>query len=214
MSDLFAQVYEATKTTYAEVWNDLDKVQWIASHFIHLATNEILEENYRDARIDAMSSFFFEQWATLMVHENGTQTCNWGSFVTLCDWTKMSELYDGDEHTLVSFCRKRIPCKCLDKKYKEVKWITKIGFCCYEDCTLPGNKTGCTQQDVILQSVPQCKLLFQRMPSGPLAVSQRNLRRCCKYADCTKVKTEEVGDLSLSIVMSPIRIRLIGFCEG
>ena len=141
MSDLFAQVYEATKTTYAEVWNDLDKVQWIASHFIHLATNEILEENYRDARIDAMSSFFFEQWATLMVHENGTQTCNWGSFVTLCDWTKMSELYDGDEHTLVSFCRKRIPCKCLDKKYKEVKWITKIGFCCYEDCTLPGNKT-------------------------------------------------------------------------
>ncbi len=55
------------------------------------------------------------------------------------DVQKMIELLDGDEHTLVQFFRKQIPCSCLDEKYKEVKSITKMGICYNEDCPLPGN---------------------------------------------------------------------------
>ena len=56
----------------------------------------------------------------------------------LPDIQKIFELLDGDEHTLVQFFRKRIPCLCLDAKYKEVKSITKMGICCNPECPLPG----------------------------------------------------------------------------
>lgn len=36
-----------------------------------------------------------------------------------------------------SYLRKNIPCSCLDKKYKEVKSITRMGMCCNEMCSLP-----------------------------------------------------------------------------
>ena len=55
------------------------------------------------------------------------------------DRQKIIEVIDGDQHTLVQFFRKQIPCSCLDEKYKEVKSITKMGICLYEDCPLPGN---------------------------------------------------------------------------
>jgi hypothetical protein len=55
------------------------------------------------------------------------------------DRQKIIELIDGDEHTLVQFFRKQIPCSCLDEKYKEVKSITKMGICFNEDCPLPGH---------------------------------------------------------------------------
>jgi hypothetical protein len=50
---------------------------------------------------------------------------------------KMMELLDGDEHTLVQFFRKQLPCSCLDEKYSEVKSITKMGICYNHDCPLP-----------------------------------------------------------------------------
>jgi hypothetical protein len=56
------------------------------------------------------------------------------------DHQKLIELFDGDEHTLVQFFRKQIPCSCLDEKYKEVKFITKMGVCYNEGCPLPDRK--------------------------------------------------------------------------
>jgi hypothetical protein len=41
---------------------------------------------------------------------------------------KMVELYYADEHTLVQFFRKRIPCSCLDEKYKESDTLQKWVF--------------------------------------------------------------------------------------
>ncbi len=52
---------------------------------------------------------------------------------------KILELLDGDEHTLVQFFRKQIPCSCLDEKYNEVKSVTKMGICFNDSCPLPGN---------------------------------------------------------------------------
>jgi hypothetical protein len=58
----------------------------------------------------------------------------------LPDRQKILELLDGDEHTLVQFFRKQIPCSCLDEKHKEVKSVTKMGICFNDDsCPLPGN---------------------------------------------------------------------------
>ena len=57
----------------------------------------------------------------------------------LPDTQKMIELSDADEHTLVQFFRKQIPCSCLDEKYKEVKSIPKMGICFNDECPLSGN---------------------------------------------------------------------------
>ena len=97
----------------------------------------ILVGDYFSACRSAKCSCFFEQWATIVAQDS----CNWNIFAALCDWGKMAELYHGDDHTLVNFFRKRIPCKCLDSKYEEVKSIKKIGFCLNPKCSLPGKKT-------------------------------------------------------------------------
>mmetsp|Transcript_8640 Transcript_8640/g.12390 ORF Transcript_8640/g.12390 Transcript_8640/m.12390 type:complete len:146 (+) Transcript_8640:1871-2308(+) len=57
------------------------------------------------------------------------------------NFAKIKELYSADIHTLVGFQRKRIPCSCVDEKYKEVKSIPKIGLCCNPGCPLPGGMT-------------------------------------------------------------------------
>ena len=56
-------------------------------------------------------------------------------------WTKVFELSSADEHTLVKFFRRRIPCSCLNEKYKEVKHVTKLGICYNPACLLPDRKT-------------------------------------------------------------------------
>lgn len=53
------------------------------------------------------------------------------------DHQKMFELLDGDEHSLVQFFRKQIPCSCLDEKYNQVKSITKMGICFNNSCRPP-----------------------------------------------------------------------------
>ncbi len=147
--DTFGYAYEATKTKFAEVWNDPDNLNWIASRFISRGTDTILEGNYSVAGRSAMLASFFEQWAAVVLYQNETQaSCDWDNFVALCDWSKIFELWQGDEHTLVSFYRKRIPCKCLDKRYEEVKSIKKIGFCQNDSCfkkTIRCEMLSCTQ---------------------------------------------------------------------
>ena len=73
------------------------------------------------------------------------------------DIPKMHELLEADEHTLIQFFRKQIPCSCLDEKYKEVKSIPKMGICYNPECPLPGRRairskmfrcTGCIDQHV------------------------------------------------------------------
>ena len=39
-----------------------------------------------------------------------------------------------NQHTNVKFIRERIPCKCLDEKYNQVKSIKKMGHCGSVNC--------------------------------------------------------------------------------
>ena len=64
---------------------------------------------------------------------------------------KIVELQNSpDPHSLVELLRKRVPCKCLDKKYEEVKSIPKMGLCSNKKCTLPKRMT--TQSDMFFCS--------------------------------------------------------------
>ena len=146
--DLFQHIYEAMKITYAKVWIDSEKIQWVASSLIIEGTGRILQGDYSGAALYSIFSCFLEQCATTVAYQKEAQLSTWNIFDASCDWTKMCELYEGDEHTLVSFYRKRIPCKCLDNKYKEVKSIKKIGFCQNDYCqkkTIRCEMLSCTQ---------------------------------------------------------------------
>lgn len=85
-------------------------------------TKFILDGNYDDARIAAAVFNYLE-----------------GTDKEGCA-TQMKELFSADEHTLVQFFRKKIPCSCLDEKYKEVKSITKMGICWNDECPLPDRR--------------------------------------------------------------------------
>ena len=54
---------------------------------------------------------------------------------TSINWSKVMELKGTEEHTIVSFVRKRISCRCLDEKYNQVKSIKKLGICMNAQCS-------------------------------------------------------------------------------
>ena len=83
-----------------------------------------------DVQSCAMLACYFEEWIAVNVHKNQA---------TL-RWAKLIELNSADDHTLVSYYRKRIPCSCLDDKYKEVKSVKKMGLCYNSTCSHPGDR--------------------------------------------------------------------------
>eukprot|EP00985_Skeletonema_marinoi_P002132 scaffold864_cov114-Skeletonema_marinoi.AAC.1 len=71
-------------------------------------TDKILKGN-STLYYDAMFVSFLEQW--IAIHIEKAQAS--------CHLIKIAELFKSDKHTLVSFFRKRIPCKCLDNNTKK-----------------------------------------------------------------------------------------------
>ena len=98
--------------------------QWIKSHYISEGTKSLLQGDIDATRCYAVLSYLFEKSCDMF---GGTE----GSIADI-DFTVGSapmrciELSKADEHTLCSFFRKRIPCSCLKKMYKEVKSVTKL----------------------------------------------------------------------------------------
>eukprot|EP00984_Skeletonema_dohrnii_P007854 scaffold2899_cov85-Skeletonema_dohrnii-CCMP3373.AAC.10 len=81
-----------------------------------MAANNATLDKYEDV-------WYMEQWLAAEFHKTQA-TINWPKV----------EAMSADSHTRVKFLRKRIPCKCLDKKYDEVKSITKMGICFNPQC--------------------------------------------------------------------------------
>ena len=110
---------------YPDVYSS--KLDAVISMLLTCGTQCILDGVYETARLYACLAGFFE-----------------GSTATAESLRKPTatpvELGDADDHTLVSFYRKRIPCACLDEKYKEVKSVKKMGLCYNPDCSQPGGR--------------------------------------------------------------------------
>jgi hypothetical protein len=105
-----ATACKAAHNKYLKVWDDPDKVRWVVSNFLAKGTRHIVDgDDNNCARHCAAISNFFEQALAKQLLQTSAVNC-----------AKLVETFRCDEHTLVSFFRKRIPCKCLDKKYKEL----------------------------------------------------------------------------------------------
>mmetsp|Transcript_19180 Transcript_19180/g.32680 ORF Transcript_19180/g.32680 Transcript_19180/m.32680 type:complete len:276 (-) Transcript_19180:630-1457(-) len=138
--------YHATREEYAVVWNSVAVMECVSSTFLLLGTEYLLEGNNKAASHYASLAYCFEQHIT----------CNLRKERLTMSWAKMNELYfEPDEHTLVSFFKKRISCSCLDSKYKEVKSLKKLGICYNFNCPHPGRK--------VERSLTKCCSLCRRV---------------------------------------------------
>ena len=114
-------------------WTSPLMMKIATSLILGVGAQEYITGNYKASRQCAAIAYCFEQHVSANLCEQGK--CK------RMNWPKINELfYDPDEHTLVSFFKKRIPCSCLDKKYKQVKSVKKLGICYNMNCPHPGRK--------------------------------------------------------------------------
>lgn len=99
---------------------DLSKLKLVVSFLLCNATDHVLEGDIGSARHFAQFVPYFE--AFVSAKETGEIVeQSWAAILDLCNCD--------DEHTLVKYLRKRIPCTCLDEKYEEVKSKSRMGVC-------------------------------------------------------------------------------------
>ena len=117
---------DAVKEKYPNVWNDPSKLKLVVSYFLCNGTHHVLQGDFIRARYYAAMASYIQIFVAFKSGEkvNPESTT-----------TKIIEIFNCDEHTLVKYVRKRIPCTCLDEVYKEVKSITRTGICFNCSCT-------------------------------------------------------------------------------
>jgi hypothetical protein len=170
MGQCFEVADKATTEKYPEVWEDPSKLKQVMSFFIANGTQQALKGNIVGARIFASIACYVEEYA-ICLHKRKA----------LPDLAKMVELMGADDHTLVKYLRKSIPCNCLDGKYKEVKSITKTGLCFNPQCQAPdrmverGKMFYCTR----------CRLANYCSPECQTAAWPEHKEICDKIADHT-----------------------------
>jgi len=131
LSHCLLWAYNDTLDEFAEVWNDSAEMELALSYLVACGAQHILKGNNDSARGCAIFARYFEQYIAVELHE--TQA--------LINWPKIADLtVRADEHTLVKFFRRRVPCTCLDEKYEKVKHITKLGLCYNPQCSLPAGQ--------------------------------------------------------------------------
>ena len=102
----------------------------VISCFLFAATRHVLNGIIPQASVNVCIANYLEQHVACVFRESQSAIAG----------HKIAELMDADIHTLVSYLRRCIPCSCLDKKYKEVKHVKKMGECCNPHCSLPENR--------------------------------------------------------------------------
>ena len=81
------------------IWTDPAKLELVISDFVCSGTQHILDGDKSTAEIDACFACYFEQQLAATLNK-------------VPNMAKVIELYNGDEHTLIKYLRKRIPCPC------------------------------------------------------------------------------------------------------
>ena len=130
LSVCLAAAKNATLDKFAALWNDAAEMEVAISQFLFVGTHQYLGGQYDNARDIATFVRYFEQHIAVELKQ--TQA--------LIHWPKITDANHADDHTLVKFFRRRIPCSCLDEKYEEVKSITKMSLCINPKCNSPDGK--------------------------------------------------------------------------
>ena len=128
MVDGFEAATDTTKEVYGEIY--ASKLDAIISIFLYNGTDNILDGNNKAAQQFASLAAYFEEY-------NAYEVCKTKARI---NYSKVIELERADGNTLVSYYRKRIPCSCLDEKYKKVKSLKKMGFCYNPSCSHPDRR--------------------------------------------------------------------------
>jgi hypothetical protein len=127
IATMYNEVMAATEKHFPGVWKNDKKLELIKSFCLSRGADYILKGAIDMAQYDAFTSNLLEQLIDVSLRRTKA----------VFDPVKLVELLRADEHTLVSYFRKRIPCSCLDQKYKEVKSIKKMGRCTNSTCSHP-----------------------------------------------------------------------------
>eukprot|EP00984_Skeletonema_dohrnii_P027595 scaffold17192_cov90-Skeletonema_dohrnii-CCMP3373.AAC.1 len=148
-SQSLVEAKNATMDKFEDVWYDFANMEIVMSYYLCHGTESILEGNYGYAHECAVFARYMEQWTA--VYLDMTQA--------ITNWSKV-ETMSADSHTRVKFLRKRIPCKCLNKKYDEIKTIPKMGSCFNPQCPngrVERNKTMyCSRCRIITYCSREC----------------------------------------------------------
>ena len=117
---------DVVEEKYPDILYESSKLKLVVSVLLSDATQLVLQGDCGGkARSLAASASYFDSLAEAL---KGGENIKMDTAIII-------ELYKCDEHTLVKYLRKRIPCSCLDEKYNEVKSITRMGLCFNAQCT-------------------------------------------------------------------------------
>ena len=139
----FRAATDTTEEEYEEIYDS--KLDTVVSIFLYNGAKHILHGDSSEAQLYASFACYFEEYIASEVRKTEVAI----------NWVKPFELLKADDHTLVSYFKKRISCSCLDEKYKEVKSVKKMGWCCNPSCSLPERRVerskmfSCTQCGVV-----------------------------------------------------------------
>ncbi len=130
--DKFITAIQVTGEEFDEVYSS--KLETVVSIILCSGTRCVLDgqDHYNDyARFYASLACHFEEMKAVWVCKSKAAP----------NWAKIIEMCGADDHTLVAYYRKRIPCPCLDKIYEEVKSVKKMGWCYNPNCSRPNQMT-------------------------------------------------------------------------
>lgn len=116
VGESFHTAFEVTKAEYADVYFSDSRMKAVISVLLFCGTQDILDGDKKSACFKAQFACYFEEWTAVSQRETKA----------VVSWMKVFALVGADDHTLVKYYRKRIPCGCLDEKYKKVKSLKRL----------------------------------------------------------------------------------------
>jgi len=119
---------------YNDVWFDSARINAVVSSLLCKATEDVLRGGEFAGYFAALVYYFEHHIAVGMDNKAALETFN------TQEAFELHRVADCNDRVLISFLRKRIPCKCLDEKYEEVKSMPKMGICANLECPLPDRK--------------------------------------------------------------------------
>jgi len=127
LSDRIEMSFEKTGHILVEncpkIWNDSVSLDWIASAFITIGTELVLQDATNDSyhylciNAIAYSECLRQNVAKLQKSQPAIY------------FARVDDLIFADMRRIISYLKKRISCSCLDAKYEEVKSLPKMGRC-------------------------------------------------------------------------------------